>query len=130
MLLALGFVPTTPLVDRDAMAATLTDAWENWDWASAWGWDYPAMAMTAARVGRPELAVEALLLDAPKNRYLATGHNPQMPSFLPIYLPGNGGLLAAVSLMLAGWAGSGELPGLPNDGAWTARHEGFVQWPA
>jgi hypothetical protein len=129
MLLAFGFVPSTPVIDPSIMANTLEDTWMNWDWASAWGWDYPAMAMNATRLGRPDLAVEALLLEAPKNTYLTTGHNRQMPSFLPIYLPGNGGLLSAVSLMAAGWRGSPDLPGFPDDGSWSVQFEGFVQWP-
>ena len=43
---------------------------QSWDWSSTWGWDYPLMAMTAARCGEPELAVDVLLMDVPKNRYL------------------------------------------------------------
>lgn len=33
------------------------------------------LAMTAARLGCLEQAVDALFLDSPKNRYLANGHN-------------------------------------------------------
>jgi len=130
MLCALGMVPATPLVDRATMEATLVDVRGDWDWNSAWGWDFPVMAMTAARVGRPDLAVEALLVDSARNRYLSTGHVPQIGSLLPIYLPANGGLLAAVSLMLGGWEGSeGDAPGFPEDGGWAVRHEGFTRWP-
>jgi len=130
MLCALGMVPAGPLVDRATMEATLVDVRGDWDWNSAWGWDFPVMAMTAARVGRPDLAVEALLADSAKNRYLPTGHVSQIGSLLPIYLPANGGLLAAVSLMLGGWEGSdGDAPGFPRDGGWVVRHEGFTAWP-
>lgn len=130
MLCALGVVPATPLIDPAVMEATLLDVRENWDWNSAWGWDFPVMAMTAARVGRPDLAVDALLMDTAKNGHLPTGHNPQMGAFLPLYLPGNGGLLAAVSLMAAGWDGcDADAPGFPGDGGWTIRHEGFTPWP-
>ena len=41
------------------------------------------------------------MMDVPKNRYLANGHNYQ-DDRLPIYLPGNGGLLAATAMMAAG----------------------------
>ncbi|MEX5707800.1 hypothetical protein AB1484_05670 [Parafrankia sp. FMc6] len=130
MLCALGVVPVTPLVDAATMETTLLAVRDTWQWDSAWGWDFPVMAMTATRIGRPDLAVDALLMDRPKNRYLPTGHCPQMGSFLPIYLPANGGLLAAVSLMVAGWEGAGtDLPGFPRDGSWTIRHEGFIAWP-
>ena len=129
MLMAYGFVPASPAVDPATMRATLDWALENWQWDSAWGWDFPVMAMTAARMADADAAVDVLLRDARKNRYDAAGHNPQMGSFLPLYLPGNGGVLAAVSLMVAGWRGGPELPGIPADG-WVVAHEGLVPWPA
>jgi len=130
MLCALGVVPATPLIDAATMEATLLDVRGSWQWDSAWGWDFPAMAMTAARVGRPDLAVESLFTDSEKNRYLPTGHNPQMGSHLPVYLPANGALLAAVSLMAVGWEGeSTDCPGFPDDGTWSVRHEGLAVWP-
>ena len=110
--------------------ATLLDIRDNWAWDTAWGWDFPAMAMTATRIGRPDLAVDSLLMDTAKNQYLPTGHSPQIGSLLPIYLPANGGLLAAVSLMAAGWDGTDtDSPGFPRDGRWSVRHEGFTPWP-
>lgn len=130
MLCALGVVPATPLIDVATMAATLVDVHHTWPWDSAWGWDFPAAAMTAARVGRPDLAVDLLFVDSAKNRYLPTGHCPQLGSYLPVYLPANGGLLAAVSLLAAGWEGAGtDCPGFPADGTWSVRHEGFTAWP-
>ncbi|MEU6201212.1 hypothetical protein [Streptomyces sp. NPDC047061] len=129
LLCALGFLPATPLVDPAVMTATLQDVRDNWDWNSAWGWDFPVLAMTATRVGRPALAVDALLMDTPKNHYLATGHTPQIGSLLPVYLPSNGALLAAVSLMAAGWDGADtDRPGFPAEG-WSVQHEGFTPWP-
>ena len=77
MLGALGLVPPTPIIDREVMRATLADVLESWDWDSAWGWDFPVLAMTAARVGDPRTAVDALLMDKPKNEYLRNGHNPR-----------------------------------------------------
>ena len=71
-------------------SAPSTWIWTHWDWPTTWGWDYPMMAMTAARLGKPDLAVDALLMDTPKNVYRANGHNHQRPG-LTIYLPGNGG---------------------------------------
>ena len=37
------------------------------------------MAMTAARLGKPDRAIDALLMDTPKNVYRANGHNHQRP---------------------------------------------------
>jgi hypothetical protein len=92
--------------------------------------DYPLTAMTAARLGVPRLAVDALLMETPKNRYLANGHNYQRDS-LPLYLPGNGGLLAAAAMMAAGWDGAPDrpAPGFPDDGTWTVRVEGIRRFP-
>ncbi|WP_432443818.1 hypothetical protein [Paenarthrobacter nitroguajacolicus] len=128
MLCALGVLPQTELIDPAIMRATLNDVLADWDWASTWGWDYPVMAMTAARLGDPEAAVDALLLSAGKNTVLPNGHNRQTDS-LPLYLPGNGGLLSAVALMAAGWDNGPErhTPGFPED--WTVAWEGLVQSP-
>jgi hypothetical protein len=130
MLAALGVLPPSPMIDTATMRRTLHRVLGTWQWHETWGWDYPMVAMTAARLGEPERALDALLIDVPKNRYLANGHNHQAPH-LPLYLPGNGGLLAAVAMMAAGWDGCPErhAPGFPADGSWTVRWEGLRQMP-
>lgn len=86
-------------------------------------------AMTAARLGLPEKAVDALFMDIPTNTYLPNGHNYQ-DKRLRLYLPGNGGILTAVAMMCAGWDGSeGENPGFPKDGTWDVRWEGLARMP-
>ncbi|MDB4889614.1 MAG: hypothetical protein JWL61_1469, partial [Gemmatimonadetes bacterium] len=119
---AYGFI-ASPRVDRAAMRRTLDRVMTDWQWSDTWGWDYPLVAMTAARVGEPEVAIDALLMDTPKNRYHPNGHNYQRPG-LTIYLPGNGGLLSAVAMMAAGWDGAlkQHAPGFPRTG-WTVRAE-------
>jgi hypothetical protein len=131
MLYACGFVPPTAMVNPGIMRATLHSVLRDWDWPSAWGWDFPAIAMTAARLGEPRAAVGALLMDVAKNRFLPSGHNWQGPT-LPVYLPGNGGLLAAVALM----AGPGGGPqrdrpaaGFPDDGSWHVERERLAGVP-
>ncbi len=69
------------------------------------------MAMAATRIGRPDLAVDTLLTNSAKNQYSPAGHALPIGSALPIDLPANGGLLAAVSLMAAGWDGATDCPG-------------------
>ena len=123
MLGALGFLPGDG-VDRPTMHRTLQKVMKEWQWEKTWGWDYPLTAMTAARLGEPGLAVDALLMTTEKNRYLPNGHNWQRPN-LPCYLPGNGGLLYAVAMMAVGWRGapSKTAPGFPGDGSWVVKAE-------
>jgi hypothetical protein len=81
--------------------------------------------MTAARLGEPEQAIDALLLDTPKNHYGINGHVYQRPG-LTIYLPANGGLLYAVAMMSAGWDGNSSkqnASGFPNNGQWNVHWE-------
>ena len=126
---AFGMLPNET-VDVEAMRRTLKRVMESWDWETTWGWDFPLMAMTAARVGEPGLAVDALLMDVRKNTYLNNGHNYQNDR-LPLYLPGNGGLLMAVAMMAAGWDDAPVLraPGFPKDGTWHVRYEGLQRLP-
>jgi hypothetical protein len=130
-LMALGQLPGDG-VDRATMNRTLDAVLSSWDWeAKIWGWDYPMIAMTAARLGRPNDAVNILLKsDSPNNSYTASGHNRQRDD-LPIYLPGNGALLSAVAMMAAGWdnAPTHDAPGFPRDGTWTVRSEGLHPLP-
>lgn len=94
----MGVLPETKLVDNQILANSLDTILKKWNWKTTWGWDFPMLAMSAASIGRSEQAIEFLLMDAPKNRYLLNGHNYQ-DARLSIYLPGNGGLLTAVAKM-------------------------------
>jgi hypothetical protein len=137
---ALSFVPG-PGIDAETMRNTLDWVWKNWNWPDTWGWDYPMLAMCAARLGEPERAVDALLLDTPKNHYAFNGQVYQRPG-LTIYLPANGGLLYATAMMAAGWdspspgssgATSGSpkrnAPGFPDNGQWNVRWENLSPAP-
>jgi hypothetical protein len=126
---ALGVLPG-PGVDPATMGRTFDWIWANWSWPDTWGWDYPMLAMCAARLGEPSRAIDALLMGAAKNVYRPNGHNHQRPG-LTIYLPGNGGLLAAVAMMAAGWDGAPDshAPGFPSDGSWRVRVEGLRPKP-
>jgi hypothetical protein len=111
------------------MARTLDRVVAAWRWNDTWGWDCPLAAMTAARLGRPAQAVDLLMMDAPRNRYGTNGHCAQFDG-LPLYLPANGGLLAAAAMMATGWddGPTACAPGFPSDGSWTVRHEGLRQF--
>lgn len=129
VLAALGVLPASPLVRNDLMNNTFDWIYDNWNWGRTWGWDYPTTAMCAVRLGQPEKAINALLMDKRTNTYLPNGHNYQ-DKRLRCYLPGNGGLLTAVALMTAGWDGCEvENPGFPKDGTWDVRWEGIKPLP-
>ncbi len=145
MLAPLGLLPGGPDVDRATVERTLDAVLKTWDWETKiWGWDYPMIAMTAARLGRPEVAVEILLRDGPNNRYLPNGHCPQRSDValdrkakpgvprreIAVYLPANGSFLAAAALMIGGWDGAPRAhPGIPDDGKWVVRAEGLKPSP-
>ncbi len=126
---AFGLLPG-PGIDPETMRGTLHWIWDNWNWPDTWGWDYPMLAMCAARLGEPERAIDALFLDTPKNHYALNGHNYQRPG-LTIYLPANGGLLYAVAMMAAGWDGASKTnsPGFPDNGQWNVRWENLRRAP-
>ncbi|MGN8644815.1 glycoside hydrolase family 65 [Gracilibacillus sp. HCP3S3_G5_1] len=114
MVAALGVLPGE-LIDQEVMRKTLNKVKEEWHWETAWGWDFPMCAMTAARLDELELAVDFLLMDQVKNTYLVNGHNYQHDA-LTVYLPGNGALLIAVAMLIT-------KTGLPE--GWKVQHEGL-----
>jgi len=120
-----GMLPETSLLDKKIMKNTFDLVWKTWSWDKTWGWDFPMVAMSAARLQMPEKAIDALFMNVTTNTYLKNGHNYQAER-LTLYLPGNGGLLTAVAMMCAGWDGSTEEnPGFPKDGTWKVKSEGF-----
>ena len=119
VLAAYGLLPATAGLDTAVMRRTLDTIWRAWSWEETWGWDFPLTAFTAARLGATDRAIDALLMDVPKNHYLTNGHNPQR-SNLRVYLPGNGGLLAALAMLAVG-------DGFPAE--WRVRWEGLRGLP-
>lgn len=127
---AYGAIPPISLIDLKVMHATLKKVMKTWSWDSAWGWDFPLTAMTAARLGEQEIAIKALLMKSEKNNYSVNGHNFHTGQST-FYLSSNGGLLIAVAMMAAGWDGSPDIhaPGFPQDGNWKVHWEGLKQMP-
>jgi len=123
---AYGILPDWEKLNPEIMQNTMHTIARKWDWPSTWGWDYPMAAMSATRLGEPELALEFLLKDVQKNTYLKNGHNYQSER-LRLYLPGNGGLLTTIGMMCAGWDGcTVENPGFPKDGNWDVKWENIT----
>lgn len=113
-------------VDVPTMQRTLQKVEHTWNFRETWGWDFPMLAMTAARLGQPEKALEYLLSYSREFAFeehgLVGGGRAPFP-----YFPANGGLLYAVAMMAAGWDGAPDVhaPGFPQDGSWTVRWEGL-----
>jgi hypothetical protein len=125
-MLAMYGVLDSDKIDTALMSATLDKVLAVWDTESLWGWDFPMMAMTACRLGRFDDAVKLLLMDSPKNTYMPNGHNRQGGSApLPLYLPGNGGLLIAAAMMAAGF---GNKTGSSFPNGFTVRAEGLYAY--
>ena len=142
---ALGLLPGAG-VDREVMRRTLHAVLGDWDLRQTWGWDFPMLAMTAARLNEPETAVSLLLGDAINFRFGLSGMTPRVhvdPTAgddgpdgpgsrrdAETYFPSNGALLLAVGMMAAGWDGSSEpYPGFPRDGSWVVQSEGLTRLP-
>ena len=130
MLGAFGLIPSDR-VDIAKMKKTLDKVLDCWEFETMWGWDFAMMAMTAVRLGLPELAIDILLMDSPKNEFVVSGNNFQrLRTDLPVYLPGNGSLLLAVPLILAGYEGCDEdSPGIPKNGLWDVEFENIEKFP-
>jgi len=115
-------------VDRKVLENTFDKILSSWNFRRIWGWDFPMLAMTAVRLGRPELAIDLLLHD----NYIFDEHGLAYGEGSPYpYFPSNGGLLTAIAMMAAGWDGCSEdaAPGFPNDGSWKVTFENLHKLP-
>ncbi len=122
-----GMLPPLNGVDPNIAKKTVQKVISVWQWHRCWGWDFPWTAMAAARTGQPDLAVDILLKDSPRNCYDERGVNSGGPC---PYLPGNGGILYATALMAAGWDGAPNenAPGFPKNG-WKVKYENLRKAP-
>jgi hypothetical protein len=86
-------------------------------------WDFPMLAMSAARNGNPTKAISWLL--HPLFQFDDVGM-PIGGARVPTpYFPGSGALLYAIGMMAEGWDGSTRgAPGFPESG-WNVRTEGM-----
>jgi hypothetical protein len=115
-------------IDVEAMRNTLhrvshPDAPQN---SITWG--TAMMAMCAARLNEPDTAVSLLVGKFDQNPFRASGYTVRRPDQTPMYMPANGGWLAAAAMMAAGWDGTTtHAPGFPKD--WKVRYENLQQLP-
>lgn len=109
-------------VDVPTIRRTAERVFNVWKYDHTWGWDFPMLAMCAARLGNPKQAVDFLLHPSGGFQFDDAGYATGGP--FP-YFPSNGGLLYAIAMMAAGWDGapSHNAPGFPEDGLWNVRWE-------
>lgn len=114
-------------VDIQMLERTFDKILSTWNFKKIWGWDFPMLGMTAARLGRSELAIDLLLHD----NYIFDEHGLAYGEGSPYpYFPSNGGLLTAIAMMTEGWDGTDEkAPGFPKDGSWKIKYENLHKMP-
>ncbi|KAJ7054157.1 Six-hairpin glycosidase-like protein [Mycena amicta] len=118
-----GWLPPTEGLDLEIARLTTEKVWTAWNISNLWGWDFPMLAMSAARIGQPEQAIEWLL--HPLFEFDDVGMPVGGVRVPTPYFPGSGALLLATAMMAEGWDGSnGTAPGFPIDG-WSVRAEGL-----
>ncbi|WP_102407929.1 hypothetical protein [Parabacteroides bouchesdurhonensis] len=114
-------------VDKETFIRTLNKVANCWNFNWTWGWDFPMLAMAAARSGMPYQALNYLL--HPSLGFQFDEHGLATGGPFP-YFPSNGALLTAIAMMAGGWDGAtSPTPGFPKDGSWVVRAEGFIPMP-
>jgi hypothetical protein len=133
MLMSLGQLPQTPLIDPKIMYNTFNTIYERNSLRSFVSWSLGKGAMTAARLGEQDKAVDILCNTLPGAVFLKNGHvqRAKEPLACPAYLPANSAFLAAVALMAAGWDNGPDTnaPGFPQDGNWHIKVENLNKLP-
>ena len=115
-----GMIPPTEMVNRRIARNSLQKVWEVWNKNHIWGWDFPWIAMSASRLNRPDIAIEAMLsVDINEIGGNSGGSYP--------YLPANGAILYAAAMMAVGRNGE-QAPGFPMDGKWIVKAENLIGW--
>ena len=114
-------------VDTLCFKRTLEKVISTWNFNRTWGWDFPMLAMAAARTGNPEIAIDMIM--HPSASFQFDEHGLATGGPFP-YFPSNGALLTAVAMMAAGWDGSkSNAPGFPKNGLWMVKYENFNKMP-
>ncbi|KAF2201710.1 hypothetical protein GQ43DRAFT_455576 [Delitschia confertaspora ATCC 74209] len=116
-----GWLPPDPQrLSLPTFQATLEKVYETWNFTYSYGWNFPLLAMAAARTGGADKAVDWLLtpsfvldeVDMPVN-----GARVATP-----YFPASSGLLLAVGMISGGWD---RLEGPVWPKKWDVRGKGF-----
>ncbi|ORY15917.1 Six-hairpin glycosidase-like protein [Clohesyomyces aquaticus] len=113
-----GWLPPDSRLNATTFRKTVDKVYSSWNFTYSYGWDFPLLAMTAARLGDSERAVH-WLLDA-NNKFDEVGMPIGGARVATPYFPASSGLLLAVGMMAGGWD-EVEGPVFP----WDVEVEGF-----
>jgi hypothetical protein len=117
-----GWLPPQPSqFNLSIMENTAAKVYETWNFTYSYGWDFPLLAMNAARLGDVEKAVDFLLW--PTFEFDDAGYQVGGARVPTPYHPGAASLLWAVAMLAGGWDGS-ERPHFPD--GWKVEVEGFT----
>lgn len=115
-----GWLPPDSRLNHTIFNATVSKVYETWNFTRSYGWDFPLLALTAARMGDAEKAIEWLLhSDFAFDEVGMPVGGVRVPT---PYFPAAGGLLLAVGMMVGGWDGR---EGMVFPEAWGVEVEGF-----
>lgn len=121
MLGIFGWLPPQQGFNLSVMQNTVDEVYATWNFTYSYGWDFPLLAMNAARLGDVETAV-SFLLDS--NFQFDDAGYPIGGSRVPTpYFPGASSMLFAVAMLAGGWDGA-EGAHFPEE--WKVQVEGFL----
>ncbi|PYH35631.1 uncharacterized protein BO87DRAFT_355916 [Aspergillus neoniger CBS 115656] len=123
-----GLLPSTTAINQSLVSATAAQVASDWNFTTCWGWDFPMLAMNAARLGDVDGAVQYLVHSNFQFDDVGMPVGTKAPT---PYFPGSSALLLAVAMMAGGWDAATNssqqdfAPGFPAQ--WNVRAEGFGQ---
>lgn len=115
-----GWLPPDSRLNLTTFNKTVDKVYQSWNFTYSYGWDFPLLAMTEARLGDSERAVHWLL--DPSNEFDEIGMPVGGTRVSTPYFPASAGLLLAVGMMAGGWDRF-EGPIFPTE--WDVAVEGF-----
>jgi len=120
MAMIYGFISPPPDFNLTIMNNTMNKIYQTWNYTDSFGWDFPMLAMTAAKLGDYDRAVDFLL--NPNFQFDDVGMQIGGARVPTPYFPGSTSLLMAVAMMAAGWK---EDPGVKFPQDWKVQVESF-----
>ncbi|KAK2754562.1 hypothetical protein FQN54_006963 [Arachnomyces sp. PD_36] len=117
-----GWLPPPSDLNLTIMENTRDMVYDKWNLPNSYGWDFPLLAMNAARLRDPERAIQFLL--DPHFQFDDAGY-PVGGARVPTpYFPSSSSMLLALAMMAGGWPGQ-DGPLFPD--GWAVEAEGFTK---